>query len=66
MPVWMERGARLGHWMSYSLLVTVPLTAILDAWFEGHPLTMLAMGNIQPWFPQSRRLPISTAGSAMC
>ena len=56
MPVWMERGARLGHWATYTLLVTVPLTAILGAWFEGHPLTMLALGNIQPWFPQSRRL----------
>ena len=33
-----------------------PGSGILGVWFEGHPLTMLAMGNIQPWFPQSRWL----------
>jgi cytochrome b561 len=56
MPAWMELGARLGHWTIYALLVLVPLTAILGAWLEGHPLTVLAVGNIQPWVPQSRQL----------
>jgi cytochrome b561 len=56
MPAWMELGARLGHWAIYALLVLVPLTAILGAWLEGHPLTLLAVGNIQPWLPQSRPL----------
>lgn len=56
MPVWMEVGARLGHWTIYALLVLAPVTAILGAWFEGHPLTLLAVGNIQPWLPPSRSL----------
>ena len=49
MPVWMEIGARLGQWALYALLVLVPVTAILGAWLEGHPLTLLAVGNIDPW-----------------
>lgn len=56
MPAWMERGAKLAHWAMYTLLVLVPVTAILGAWFEGHPLTILAVGNIQPWLPRSRPL----------
>jgi cytochrome b561 len=56
MPIWMELGARFGHWATYALLVIVPVTAVLGAWFEGHPLTVLALGNIQPWLPQSRQL----------
>jgi cytochrome b561 len=56
MPAWMELGATLGHWTIYALLVLVPLTAILGAWLEGHPLTVLALGNIQHWLPQSRQL----------
>ena len=55
MPAWMELGAKLGHWAIYGLLAAVPLTAILGAWFEGHPLTMLVVGNIQPWLPPSRQ-----------
>jgi cytochrome b561 len=40
----------------YALLVLVPLTAILGAWLEGHSLTVLAVGNIQPLLLQSRTL----------
>jgi cytochrome b561 len=54
MSVWMKLGARLGHWAIYALLALVPVTAILGAWFEGHPLTVLAVGNLQPWLPPSR------------
>jgi cytochrome b561 len=61
MPSWMELGAKLGHWTIYALLVLVPLTAILGAWLEGHPLTMLVVGNIQPWVPQSRQLGLALA-----
>jgi cytochrome b561 len=56
MPAWMEFGAKAGHWAIYALLVLVPLTAIFGAWLEGHPLTPLAVGNIQPLLPQSRAL----------
>ena len=61
MPAWMELGARLGHWAIYALLVLVPLTAILGAWLAGHPLTMLVVGNIQPWIPQSQQLGLALA-----
>lgn len=61
MPVLMELGARLGHWAIYSLLVLVPVTAILGAWFEGHPLTLIVVGNIQSWIPQSRQLGLALA-----
>ena len=61
MPAWMELGAKLGHWAIYALLVLVPVTAVLGAWLAGHPLTVLAVGNIQPWLPQSRQLGIELA-----
>jgi cytochrome b561 len=61
MPAWMEIGARLGQWAIYALLVLVPVTAILGAWLEGHPLTLLAVGNIQPWLPQSQQLGLALA-----
>jgi cytochrome b561 len=56
MPAWIELGGRLAHWALYALLVLVPLTAILGAWLEDHPLTLLGLGNIQPWLPPSRQL----------
>lgn len=61
MPVWMELGARLGHGVIYALLLSVPITAILGAWLEGHPLTMLVIGDIQPWISQSRKFGIVLA-----
>jgi cytochrome b561 len=41
----------------------LPVTAILGAWLEGHPLTVLAMENIQPWVPQSHQLGLLLAYS---
>lgn len=56
MPAWMEFGAKAGHWALYGLLALVPVTAIVGAWLEGHPLTVLALGTIQPWLSSSRSL----------
>jgi cytochrome b561 len=39
----------------------VPLTAILGAWFEGHPLTLHVLGNIQPWVAEARQLGLALA-----
>ena len=61
MPAWMERAAKLGHWAIYVLLVLVPVTAILGAWFEGHPLTVLGAGNIAPPVPQARPVGLALA-----
>jgi cytochrome b561 len=63
MPAWMEVAANLGHWVIYALLILLPVTAILGAWFEGHPLTVLGVDNIQPWVPQSRQLGLVLAYS---
>ena len=61
MPAWMELGGKLAHWAIYALLLMVPVTAILGAWLEGHPLTLLAVGNIQPWLSPSKQLGASLA-----
>lgn len=56
LPAWMELAARLGHWAIYALLLLVPVAAVVGAWLEGHPLTVLAVGNIPPLLAQSRPL----------
>lgn len=56
LSAWLELGGKLAHWAIYALLLMVPVTAILGAWLEGHPLTLLAVGNIQPWLPPSQQL----------
>lgn len=38
----MDMASRAVHVTLYLLLFAVPLTAILGAWFEGHPLTLIA------------------------
>ena len=61
MPTWMQLGGKLGQLAIYVLLILVPVTAILGAWLEGHPLTFLVIGDIQPWLPQSRQLGLELA-----
>ena len=61
MPAWMELGAKFGHWIIYSLLMLVPLSAVLGAWLAGHPLTILVLGNFEPWLPQSRQFGVELA-----
>lgn len=48
MPTWMILLSRLVHWLLYALLAAVPLTAIIGAWYEGHPVTFLGVGEIGP------------------
>lgn len=50
MPRWMALLSRTVHWMLYFLLVAVPATAILGAWFGGHPVTVYGVGAIGPFF----------------
>ncbi len=50
MPGWMELASRVTHWALYALLLAVPLSAILGAWFGGHPLTVYGFGAIGPFF----------------
>lgn len=48
--IWMSKAVQ---WALYLLLLALPLTAITGAWLEGHPLTLLAGTDIQPWFGAS-------------
>ena len=50
---WMIVLSKLVQWALYLLLLALPLTAIIGAWLEGHPLTLLAGTDIQPWFGAS-------------
>ncbi len=54
LPAWVQLGARISQWAIYGLLVMLPVTEIVGTWLEGHPLTVLAVGNFPPLIPQSR------------
>jgi cytochrome b561 len=49
MPAWMVFASRAVQWLLYGLLIAVPATAILGAWYEGHPVTFLSLGEIGPY-----------------
>lgn len=53
MPAWMRRAAKGVHVLLFLLLLAVPLTAIIGAWLEGHPLTFLANVRIAPLLPEA-------------
>lgn len=50
MPLWMDVAAKITHWALYALLFAVPATAILGAWFGGHPVTVYGLGALGPFF----------------
>jgi cytochrome b561 len=52
MEPWMKYFAKLAHLALYALLIALPLTAIVGAWLEGHPLTLLGAGDFGPLLPQ--------------
>lgn len=49
MPGWMSLASRASHALLYGLLFLVPATAILGAWFGGHPVIVYGLGAIGPW-----------------
>ncbi|MEO5757359.1 MAG: cytochrome b [Mesorhizobium sp.] len=49
MPGWMEVASKATHWALYALLFAVPATAMLGAWFGGHPVTVYGLGAIGPF-----------------
>jgi cytochrome b561 len=53
MEPWMTYSARLVHLALYALLIALPSTAIFGAWLEGHPLTLLGVGNLGPMLTQA-------------
>jgi cytochrome b561 len=50
----MERSSKIVQWALYVLLLMVPLTAIIGAWLEDHPVTLLGFGSIAPMVQGSR------------
>jgi cytochrome b561 len=52
----MALASRLVHWALYALLGAVPLTAIMGAWLEGHPVKVIGLGEIGPFFGPSHAL----------
>src|SRR5258707_6801656 len=56
MPVWMEWASKVTHWALYGMLVAIPLIAIIMAWYEGHPVTLLCVGTICPSLAESHNL----------
>jgi len=45
---WLRYSAKLFHVVLYVLLIASPVSAIVGAWLEGHPLTVWGFGNIGP------------------
>jgi cytochrome b561 len=56
MPIWMEWASKATHWALYGMVVAIPLTAIIGAWYEAHPVTLLGVGTIGPWLAESHNL----------
>jgi cytochrome b561 len=53
MPEIMRLSAKVVHVTLYVLLLSLPVTAILGAWLEGHPLTLHLIGDIASPLPQA-------------
>jgi cytochrome b561 len=51
MPAVMRYAAKIVHVALYLLLLAVPLTAVVGAWLEGHPLTLLMLGDVASPLP---------------
>ena len=52
-PRWMHRASKIVQGLLYALLVVTPVSAIVGAWLEGHPLTLGILGNVPPMIPES-------------
>jgi cytochrome b561 len=61
MPPWMRASAIAAHWALYALLLAIPLTAIMGAWWEAHPLTLYGIGDIAPMLAPAHDLGASIA-----
>jgi cytochrome b561 len=56
MPPWMRLSSKTVHALIYLLLLAIPLTAVLGAWLEGHPLTLLGNIRIGPLLSEAHDL----------
>jgi cytochrome b561 len=53
MAKWMKYSSKFVHLLLYTLLVSIPVTAIVGTWLEGHSLTLLGIDNIGPYLPHT-------------
>ena len=56
MPAWMQLMSKATHGGLYLLLLAVPVSAIVGAWLQGHPVTLLAGFEIAPKLAMSHDL----------
>jgi cytochrome b561 len=61
MNPWMRYSAKLVHVVLYGLLIATPISALVGAWPEGHPLTLWGFGNIGPLLPPVHDVGLSVA-----
>jgi cytochrome b561 len=58
---WMGFAAKIVQIALYLLLFGLPITAVVGAWLEGHPLTLLAGAEIPPLLARSHDIGASVA-----
>jgi len=61
MQPWMRYSAKLVHVVHYVLLIAAPVSAVVGAWLEGHPLTLWGFGNIDPMLSPVHDVGVSVA-----
>ena len=53
MPRWMRVASKAVQGLLYLLLIATPVTAVLGAWLEGHPLTFWMLGEVPPMIAEA-------------
>jgi len=61
LPPLMALAAKLVQYTLYILLFVVPITAIVGAWLEGHPITLVLGIEFGPWFGPAHELGVNIA-----
>jgi len=55
MASWISYSSKFFHLLLYALLLSIPATAIVGTWLQGHPLTLL-VGEFGPFLTQAHDL----------
>jgi cytochrome b561 len=50
---WMRVASKALQGLMYLLLIATPVTAVLGAWLEGHPLTFWMLGEVPPMIAEA-------------
>jgi cytochrome b561 len=60
-PRWMDLASKAVQALLYALFFALPLTAVMGAWLEGHPLTLPGGIEIGPWLGENHDVGASLA-----